>query len=152
MYRAITFTRFFPADHIEAGNPTYFAEKLLRGFPVPPVSPPPIILNTRQIFKPKLHTIRKGSNWKQGDVFTPKIWNGMPHESNLITLAPDQPVVKVMTFEIDGSRRLIDGKSVDFETQERLAENDGLELIDFDLWFPKQFKGQVICWQEVEYL
>jgi hypothetical protein len=158
--RVITFSRTFPAYHPKAGQQTHFVEKIWNsitelGLPhfknkdfsddfmwsILPLSN----------YRCKYHTIRAGNRWKVGDKFSPRVWSGKPYNSKQIIIAPDIEIKKVWDFEIKDHRFIVDGmvKGID-EAILTIAENDGLTIFGFMDWFkfPKEFKGQIICWNE----
>lgn len=115
----------------------------------------------------KHHTIRTGRRYKAGDWFSPRIWSGKPYNSKQITFAPDIEIKKTWDIEIDACGVIALGEAgkqvyyIEEGVSERLAENDGLSELDFFGWLiapiynakkPKEFSGQVICWnEEIEY-
>lgn len=178
MTKVITFSRTFPAYHPKKGQPTYFVEKVWKSIydqtgTLQGIGPYEggyteafgIELKEEEnihFHKPKHHTIRAGSRWKKGDYFSPAVWGNNinpksgksgPYQSKQIKIAPDIEVKKVWDFNIKDSRFFV-GKTAfgnyackDFK---RLALNDGLEVSDLLDWFqfPKDFNGQIICWNE----
>lgn len=47
---------------------------------------------------------------------------------------------------------LLNGKSLNSADIYTLAKNDGLLTDDFVVWFPQNFNGQILCWNnEIEY-
>lgn len=172
MSKVITFSRQFPKHHPKAGEPTFFVEKLWSGIP------DTIYTNhgdenlhehylnfLRWKYEPKIHTIRAGERYKRGDLVSLRVWSGKPYASKQVEFAADVSVVKTIPFEIDlCGIYLINGKYIDeehdgefFPTEHKLAKNDGLTSQDLFDWFmpnfskPKPFKGQIICFQDVEY-
>ncbi len=137
MARVITFSKYFPAYHLKKGQETFFVEKFLSG--------------------DKKHTIRAGSRWNTGDIFSPRYWTGKPYNSKQEQFAPDTEILKVYSFEINEGCFMINNElyaySSSVELLDKLAENDGLSQIELLEWFryPKDFKGQIICWREVNY-
>ena len=109
-------------------------------------------------FKPKYHTIRAGNRWKVGDVFSPRVWSNTPYKSKQIIIGPDIEIKKEWQFELHlGHYFKINGRLYDGEVEghhellEKIAFNDGLGYryyYDLTDWFPKQFYGQIICWNE----
>jgi hypothetical protein len=163
MSKVITFSRQFPAYHPNAGQPTYFVEKLIHTF----VDIDPETRNYKKkvsldfldslcptVIETKHHTIRSGSRFKVGEKFSPRCWSGKPYHSKQITFAPDIEIVKIWEIEIDIEGVFyINGKYIDV-TSSNIPKNDGLSVDDFLEWFPvgEPFKGQIICWSnEVEY-
>jgi|JI10StandDraft_1071094.scaffolds.fasta_scaffold84899_2 hypothetical protein len=114
-------------------------------------------------FEPKNHTIRKGRRWKTGDMASIRIWgddvnpksgrSGAYH-SKQIVISPDVEVT-VFDFEIrKGGYIFIDNKMVQSYDYDIIAKNDGLSEDDLLAWFkyPKEFVGQIICWNnEIKY-
>jgi hypothetical protein len=121
-------------------------------------------------FEPKNHTIRKGRRWKTGDMASIRIWgddinpksgrSGAYH-SKQIVIAPEVEVT-VFNFEIkkNGDIYVNDNKvwmkdeSKNLLNIYQIAKNDGLSKEDLLAWFryPKEFIGQIICWNnEIKY-
>ena len=71
----------------------------------------------------------------------------------MITIGPDIEVRKTWVFQVleDGCL-LLNGElyaySSSIDTINVFAQNDGLDIGDFNAWFNKPFKGQIICWDE----
>lgn len=176
MSKVITFSRFFPAYHPRAGQPTYFEERICRSIwdnklivDIDEVFFPEIMkrftVNVAAGYPPKHHTIRAGKRFKQGDMFSPRVWSGKPYNSKQIQFAPNMEVKKVWDF---GIAKVNDGMLSSYEmfVNEKLTrkgadiiKNDGLEYNDFCDWFKMDsakkviaFEGQIICWNEsIEY-
>lgn len=166
MSDVITFTRIFPEYHIRKGEPTYFVEQILNNLMYQNVRVDvedieeqlglKLLDNFQTKCGSKGHTIRSGYDWQVGDKFTPQVWLGKPRASRLITIAPDLEVKKIWTFECDKNRLItLGGVQVDARQQKEIAQNDGLEWIDFVDWIIKPcynvevpFKGQIICWDD----
>jgi len=161
----ITFSRTYPSYHPRAGEPTYFVEKILNSLGytksksdlLPSVAD---IVNDFMLLdgeQKKWHTIRAGHRFKVGDKFSPRVWSGKPYRSKMIQFAPDIEVKKTWNIIIyeDGCIS-IDGVlyayTSSIDPRNELAKNDGLDLDDFEGWFPGSFDGQIICWNEkIEY-
>lgn len=154
MSRVITFSRVFPSYHEKAGEPTYFVEQLYNSlFSKNNLMdyPEGIEINDH-ITGVKKHTIRNGNRWKVGDKFSPRVWSGTPYKTKQIILCNDVEIKKIFDIEINKGVLCIDGKM--HTDISELAQNDGLTEIELLGWFkyPKDFKGQIICWNEsVEY-
>ena len=177
MARVITFSRVYPAYHHKAGQPTYFVEKVVNS--LLPISkaeelmayyyenmPDDIQIDSLAGFLPKHHTIRKGSRWKKGDYFSPRIWTGRPYASQQLAFAPDVKIKNVWDFEIRcklpkryylliNKKEILIGDpklplSISASKKlKKLAQNDGLSVSDLLDWFqyPKESgKMQIICW------
>lgn len=170
MSKVITFSRVFPSYHPKAGQPTYFVEKIWKSIneaSVKHLDVPDISLHTFFECEPKHHTIRainpkskKPRIWKAGDWFSPRVWSGEPYNSKMIQFAPDIQIKKVWDFETDGCDFYINGNLAAYASSPsemflaNLAANDGLQEQDLLDWFqfPKDFTGQIICWNEtIEY-
>lgn len=173
MAKVLTFSRSFPKGHPKEGHPTYFVEKILEGFNIAPIG-----VDAFQYFEQmnltidedvigkfvrtlqfgnnteKHHTIRAGHRWKAGDWFSPRVWSGNPYASKQIQFAPEIRVMKVWDFEIKQENFYINNALFAqrgfANNMIRLAENDGLAVVDFLEWFKyhKPFTGQIICWDE----
>lgn len=163
--RVITFSTKFPKGHPKAGQPTYFVEKIWEsiylngnagwdGFSdIAAIVPG---LYSHGTHEAKHHTIRAGNRWKVGDKFSPRIWSDKPYRSKQIEFSPPLEIKKIWTFEMDQCGVYsIDGSYVLEEAaNELLAKNDGLSQFDMYKWFmpnhnkPKEFKGQILCWNE----
>ena len=169
MSKVLTFSRTYPAYHPKKGQPTNFIEKIwLSLISEGIISTSKAIElskntgigdftmnNIRSIdLLLKNHTIRAGQRFKVGDKFSPRVWSGKPYQSKQIIIAPDIEVKKTWDFEsVSDGTFLLNGKYVDV-TSSNIPENDGLNTDDFLDWFPvgKEFKGQIICWNEnIEY-
>lgn len=181
MSRVITFSRTYPSYHPRAGEPTYFVEKVWKslGISEHPDKFIPYMhdltghTNSNKLvcfddLPEKHHTIRAGHRFKEGDTFSPRVWSGKPYRSKMIQFAPDIDIKKVWNFEIYHindpvySAMILNGKTLfDIErghcylaymhVAQQIANNDGLDFIDFQEWFQfgdKAFDGQIICWNE----
>ncbi|MBC7486071.1 MAG: hypothetical protein H7282_04910 [Cytophagaceae bacterium] len=189
MSKVITFSRHFPKGHPRQGEPTYFVEKYWNSFNVQALGEefvypfeeelyklnkdrlglwplqdvtfdPPIISSMRESFGAKLHTIRAGNRFKEGEMFSPRVWSGKPYNSKQIVIGPDTKVVKTYEISIvctgDKGFAVLDGQEFPLNNESMnaalLASNDGLTVGDLVAWFSKPMKGQIICWSdEVEY-
>ena len=174
MSKVRTFSRYFPKEHPKAGQPTFFVEKIYKCLYLMKVVPKEIvesfnfgIMNDKKV-SPKLHTIRKGKHFKDGDLFSPRIWTDKPYCSKQISIAADIKLEKVFDFKIEIDKDyicvLIDNYPfyeenstmvTQVEALETLAKNDGLSIEDFKSWFKwgkETFDGQILCWSKsVEY-
>lgn len=110
----------------------------------------------------KYHTIR---NHKKpiivGDFISPKVWAGKPYNKTKegywkIKFAPDIEIKKTWDFHVDlNGVYSINGHY--FYNENYLAKNDGFVSDREDLfpWLmanynkPKEFKGNIICWNEL---
>lgn len=164
MAKVITFSRVFPGYHPKAGEPTNFVEKIWESF----IQTEQFTLsrccelsrhlgigdynmnNIRQIrFEPKHHTIRAGHRFYVGECFSPRIWSGKPYRSKQLIIGPDIEIKSIWNFKIKstGAMYLEGFPPYDIDM---VAKNDGLSNEDFLDWFeyPRQFTGQIICWNE----
>lgn len=162
----ITFTRVFSDYHMKRGEPTYFVEQILNNLIRQNIECNVADIEAQLGFKllpefqskcgSKGHTIRSGSDWSEGDRFSPAIWMDKPHVSKIVTIALDLEVKKTWLFECDEKGIIkIDGFLIDKKQKAEIAKNDGLSLVDFEEWLvvpcikaKKPFKGQIICWDE----
>lgn len=172
MAKVRTLSRRFLSGHPRAGEPTYFVEKFWKGLRTIGYSHPKYffeelpnlskVFNEEQYKKvtPKLHTIREGKHFKEGDYFSPRVWSGAPYNSKQIIIAPDVRIKKTYDIRIYRQGLLnwlfyIDGRLLSSSEVSVLAANDGLSHIDFLHWFnipvESTMEGQIICWAEVDY-
>lgn len=165
MAKVITFSRTFPSYHPKKGQPTYFVEKFWQskyidfvgweGFWPLVNSGNGFDIGLHNKYNPKHHTIRAGNRFKEGDYFSPRVWSGKPYNSKQIIIAPDTRIEKIWDFEMDlNGVYSINGKYISEQAEYDLAINDGLSEADMQFWFmpnynkPKEFKGQIICWNK----
>lgn len=169
MAKVITFSRVFPAYHPKAGQPTHFVEKIYKAFdvemPTNRVYPKCDVLgvgvrelNKHELyyqtcdfinslskyglFKPKIHTIRAGERWKDGEMASLRVWSAKAYNSPQLIIAPDVEV-RVQKIELNALRWMyVDGKR--FDDIDLLAMNDGLTREELAQWFQKPFVGQII--------
>lgn len=175
--KVLTFSRHFPKGHPKAGRPTGFVEKVLYNLVNRKVytkskavewaretgiddEHPMCYIDTFDQYDcvyPKAHTVRGGSRFSPGDMASLRVWSGAPYRSKQVEFAQVE-VKTVWPVEIYATEFIfelkVNGVALDKEGQERVANNDGLSLIDFYNWFnihPKKkqqvFTGQVICWE-----
>jgi hypothetical protein len=176
MAKVLPFSRYFPAYHPRAGQPTHFVEKLwnahnptmgglthflpyedhVKTLNHSRVSYDVVnaFLNSLYLHKSifgKVHTIRAGKRWKTGDMASLRVWSGKPYASKQIIIMPDIFIPRVADIEINKRRKItIDGKLIDIDSVLNvLANNDGLSRIDMMHWFNKvPFSGQIIFQKE----
>lgn len=144
--KVIMVAKTFMKGHPLAGEPTWFVQKILHSFLPPQYKPA-----TQVGYPKKFHTIRKGNRFKVGEIVSLRTWEDKPYRSKQQEFA--RPTVKkIWTFKIFRSPNFIlyeiAGEAVTLAKLKRIAENDGLELEDFQNWFDKDFIGQIICWTE----
>jgi hypothetical protein len=171
--KVLTFSRHFPKGHPKEGQATCFVEKTLRTLSIPDYwdkfyewnEEKPIELLKEfasKFYYPtigeKHHTIRSGSRLKADDMASLRVWSGAPYRSKQIEFAQVE-VKHTWDIEIYATGFILEmkvsGVLLDKEGQERVALNDGLNLIDFYNWFkihPKKtglrFTGQIISWSD----
>jgi hypothetical protein len=153
MSKVITFSTVFPKCHPKEGLPTDFVRKFLVGKMGKTICSMNFGFDAENIM-PKYHTIRSGKRFKEGELFSPRIWSGIPYRSKQTIIAPDTRIVKIHDIERDEAGVFdINGKYINDDVELSLANNDGLELFDFLKWFEPYgaFKGQIICWKEIYY-
>ena len=141
MPKVITLSKTFLKGHPRAGQPTGFREAFENGT--------------------KKHTIRIGNRWKVGDIASIREWIGRPYHQPGQETIKDVEIVKLWDFEhrpytveqlesMTGpwsyKPYLIDGCRASAGDEYNIALNDGLDYLDFQNWFNKPFKGQIICW------
>jgi len=158
MNHRIAFADVFPKGHPKQGYFTYFSSNIL------------LCLHSKigkdYVFEtelPKGHTIRplRKKPISVGDTLTMYCWEEVPYRSKQWVFASDVKVTAVYGIVISWPNKgglpeiaLIDGEGdskkvilLDDAQIQLLAKNDGLSLNDFIAWFePKEFVGQVICW------
>lgn len=157
--KVITFSKEFPKYHINAGESTWFVQKILMGL-VEMNDPGEFRPFTGNGWPPKYHTIRVGHRWKVGDKFSARTWTDKPYRSKQEEFAQLE-IKKIWDIEIDENGVMAMGEAgdqvyyiTDDDVYNSLAENDGLTQEDLYFWFkPYQpFKGQIICWNDkIEY-
>ena len=164
MAKELIVSTAFPSYHRSAGYTTCFVEHVLNSlgcdegtildqFPdIAQFINPFFIFNNGER---KNHTIRAGFCWKAGDKFRFKVWSAKPYHSKKIIFSEELEIKKVWNIHIDKKGSIWIGnklyaKATDYEAINRLAQNDGLSLLDFLSWFryPAPFDGQIICWKE----
>ena len=140
----ITLSRYFPAKHSKAGEPTQFRDAFYAG----------LVFNRGSkctYLHPKLHTIRANyplwekriKEVQEGKAFlSVRQWSGKPYWSKQIeiarlTAANDVGIQRLSFYkDKDGVPSLkylnINGKYID---REILANNDGLSKEDWQEWF-----------------
>jgi hypothetical protein len=177
--KQIMFSRFFPAGHPRAKEPTRFIEGICiasEGFDSPflqdllPVLPE---LETHfwslVDFPKKNCTIRAGKRWKERDVFQPKVWSGRPYFSKTIPFGKPLKIKDVFDVKI----KLVEGKMqleipipwvpglIHIANEgtswfNRFVSNDGFsDPQDFVNWFKPRLKkqpeinAQIIAWNDI---
>lgn len=151
MSKVTTFSRSFPSYHPKSGNPTFFVENIQHQFGCIWLDEMSEECQKTVRLRPKKHTVRKGSCFKAGEKFSPRIWSGVPYKSKQKIFCPDIEVKKVWDITINFAYELIkiNNKEIDPSHFEMLAHNDGLTFDEFESWFGKKlFQGQIICWDD----
>lgn len=125
MAKVIILSRSFLAAHPRAGEPTDFGDQYLRGV--------------------KIHTLRCGDYYKDGEALSVRQWSGLPYRSKQIKLGEDiicavQPVLLSLYTRMAHFCNESFFADVGFE---ELSKNDGLSLQDFEDWF---FPGNRLRW------
>lgn len=172
MARVITYSTVFPSYHPQAGQPTFFVEKIWESFrrcqntaddwrrfevkTLEELLPLTVLSYAKHDFSPKHHTIRAGHRWKVGDKFSPRVWSGVPYQSPQVIIGPDIEVKKIWPIGMRMFNSYKEFYSGDTDLTggsiARIAMNDGLSSDDLYWWFQKPFEGQIICWNEnIEY-
>ncbi|WP_156800171.1 hypothetical protein [Galbibacter marinus] len=155
-----------------ANSPNQFVEKIWRSLPGDIVDKefdkylPKLqalgcpLANSFIDLKPKIHTIRKGHRFKEGDWIHPVIYN---RTKNRFQFAPTFGCTGIQTISITYGKYLcdwygstptifIDGGAVDYRTIERLAIADGFpDIKSFIYWFDQDIEGQIIHWTNTRY-
>lgn len=146
----ITISRVFPTKHINAGEPTNFHSKIIRGH--------------------KIHTVRSNYAWwsKKIDevnagiaVLQVREWSGKPYNSpqtTLITYTKDSGIgyepVRMAADAFNRDIYVLRSGGRDYMIGNiAFAANDGLTLEQFNSWFgPKKFEGIIIHFTSFRYL
>jgi len=112
-------------------------------------------------FKPKIHTIRqdKKNRWSEGQLIHFKTWEGRPHHSKNIEIAPAMRVKSVQKIELKFYRKtnkllmlLVDDKNLGLSEIHKLAINDGFEDIESMIaYLGRNFSGKIIHWTDFSY-
>ncbi len=168
--RVITFSRVFPKGHPKAGQPTHFVEKMVRWYLLndTPITLPSDFIDDFYLkrltglepvaeFSPKQHTIRAGKRFKEGDLFSARVWSSKPYASKQIEILPPIKIHRIWKIKIQitgGVYKFWINGRLQYSTMIKdLARNDGLLIPDFLNWFnvhPKMkkqiFTGQILCW------
>lgn len=175
--KVLVVSRSFPSGHPKKGQPTYFVEKILNALRFASGSLPSEMQamiyryefnggNIERDFDlsiKKVHTIRVGARFKDGDMASLRIWSDKPYRSKQIEFAQVE-VKRVIPIKIyinwanfNVYYENTDGRTLRMDL-DKVARNDGLSAEDFTSWFnihPKTkasvFTGQIICWQDPGY-
>lgn len=147
--KVIIVSRHFFKSHPNAGLPTYFVEKIFKSLSIrcddkERIFDPRLSLDK---FAPKHHTIRAGERLKVGDKISLRCWSGKPYRSKQIIIAETE-VKQIYSFEVSECEYLLNGRKLDLLALTAVAKNDGSSADDFETWFGKKFKGQIICWSD----
>lgn len=171
MSKVITFSQTFPKGHPREGDPTFFVEKFWNAIKDEYPTMDILKLNEPEMDQKvkdflasipeeyaskgnKSHTVRAGHRWNVGDMFSPRVWSGVPYNSPQIKIGPDIEVKKVWNFKVKDKAIFINEKRMTttnvISVIEKVAMNDGLSFSQFLAWFkyPKDFDGQIICWKD----
>lgn len=162
--KVLTVSRFFPAYHPRKGEPTAFPEKIMAYLadkvPNWTMKDDFVLYDWHTYYNctnPKLHTIRAGNRWNEGEWASLKVWSGRPYHSRPVEFAQVQ-LKKIYPFELTDSGYKVNGVDAGFDALSCLAENDGLTIDDFECWFAGHgkkknscFTGQILCWGDVNY-
>jgi hypothetical protein len=135
----ITVSKEFMKGHPRHGNKTFFKEKILSG--------------------EKIHTIRGNyTYWKKivkqvnkGEaILSVREWSGKPYNSKQREI---KQFTKLGIQKIATKKKSIkiDNKKYNYELLIRIANNDGLDLLNFCSWFPKGIKGVIIHFTDFRY-
>jgi hypothetical protein len=100
----------------------------------------------QDVFRKKIHTIRSGNHFKAGDIVSIRCWSDKPYKSPQIKIWFDTAVIETKDFRKTGNNFFVDEHKLEDIGVAKLAENDGLNDVDFLAWFDEDFQGQVIFW------
>lgn len=152
---------FFPKTHRFNGLRTTFEVKIwstlvnLLGFSQPKfhkdiTHESTKILEVNEKTPLKLHTIRAGSSWKEGQELSLRCWSGKPYNSKQEVIANGVKIQKVQSIKYVPNEFLRIGDTV-FTGEKmqlklfRIAKNDGFSTLnEFLEWFQKPFVGNII--------
>lgn len=171
----ITFSRSFPAYHPKSGQSTHFVEQILNELGIDYESQTYLFALCKwnqkkidegkityndivkfmkslnpEITTKKLHTIRSGNRRNVGDKFYPVVWSGKPYNSPQIIFATETEIKKIFSFKAKEKMTVYEHVKTD-ELLFNLFRNDGFtEVKDMKDWLqlPKDFDGQIICWDD----
>lgn len=159
-----TFSRNFLASHPNAGQPTFFVEKIWKWYYDQHNGDVRDLLwyneqydnefgeeanfNVHQ-FEPKFNTIRSGHHFAAGDYLRPKVWRGVPYRSKQLQFMPDLEIKAVYDLKITIEDKCVCGYVngnlfyYQFESGKEwggvilkfIAQNDGLDTQKFKDWF-----------------
>lgn len=167
--KVITFSRYYLKGHPRAGEPTHFVEKIVKGLINTTGELSPSIVsgkykydcNVLSSIEPKWHTFRKGYRWKEGEMFSARVWSGAPYKTKQVEICQIEikEIIKITLFPKTKSLRFDTelfgyptGWYAGLDTVTKLATNDGLAYNDFWDWFGSKnegsISGQLICWNE----
>lgn len=176
MTKVIPFSTRFQKTHVRSGEPTYFVEQILNSIYIDyrskeylqdlclwneeKLADGRLSMKDLQDFKnnlnpkeyrEKIHTIRGGERFKEGEIFQPVVWSKSAYTSPQILFAPELEIKQTFSFDFDGTWFLFNGQIMKLDFENELAKNDGLSVEDFKKWFKGEFKGQGIAWEELTY-
>lgn len=158
MAKEIMIARHFLKGHSQAGEPTYFVQKIWRTLELQgrgleligvrkeynKLFPHEPIHETVKI-APKLHTIINSNRFSEGDIVALKVWTGEPYRSKKFQIAPFIEIPKPIPIEVlSHNRIIIEGNLIDKNDMEILCKNDGISIADFQSWFKLPSKGFII--------
>lgn len=154
-------------------KPTYFREKILAGVGYIPSDVGKMPKNGQGVLHliehPKIHTIRAGHRWKEGDLMHMaygvrtknycQFNKGIPELERVKSVQDIRidhyPLSNYIKVTIDGkSYRVFEHEKIhaDHDVIRQLAINDGFESIDhFFSWFSEDFSGQIIHFSSFRY-
>lgn len=121
----ITVARMFPATHSKKGQPTNFIEAILNHIKLH------TIRVNYQYWKPRIEEVIKGNA-----VLSVRVWTGRPYRSTpkQVFELTGKNAIGISLIEQTQEGWFVDGQLTDLTT-EKVAENDGLSLEDFEEWF-----------------
>lgn len=143
----IMLAKTFPATHPRAGQPTRFDEKILDGIKKVEMGTEPPTW--------KIHTIRENHDFwhdRMAEVAAGRAflslrqWAGRPYHSKQVELfkLTHENGVGFETIFIFEKHFITIGKSPCRNSNELIADNDGLYIKDFDQWFGDEKRGQLM--------
>lgn len=140
----LTLSKTFMKGHPKAGEPTNFKELYLQGL--------------------KIHTIRAGEYWRKvveevnagRAILSVREWSGKPYASKQAEIGRHEKLgwqnIRIGNIDLGYLVTIDKNYLLADHTIKHLANNDGLNLLDFQNWFDKKFfDGGIIHFTDFRY-